>query len=55
MCWLGIVFTFKNTVYHVAAFLFRLSCLALELRLLDSAISIFICQGKIKLRCGTRE
>ena len=45
----------KNMFYHVVAFLYRLPCLALELRLLDSAMSIFICQGKIQLRCSTRE
>ena len=45
----------KNMVYHVVAFLYQLPCLALELRLLDSAMSIFICLGKIKLRCSTRE
>ena len=40
----------KNMVYHVLHFLYRVQWLALEFRLLDPAMSIIICLGKIKLR-----
>ena len=45
----------KNMIIMLLHYLYRLPWLALELRLLDSAVSIFICLGKIKLRCITRE
>ena len=32
----------KNMVYHVVAFFYRLPCLALELRLLDTAMSMYL-------------
>ena len=52
VCWLGIVFTSRTWFIMLLHFWYRLPCLALELRLSDSAMSIFICLGKIKLRCN---
>ena len=55
VCWLGIVFYSRTWFIMLLHFLYRLPCLTLELRLSDSAMSISICLGKIKLRCSARE